>query len=81
MAIPAIQNARHASFVWGKTPAEAALNAAVLEEVAMQALQAQAIHPGRPSISDSLRDKHFRGKPGLRANYGRNRQPVLCSRA
>lgn len=70
LAIPAVLLAGHAPFVWGKTPAEAARNAVVLEEVATLALQTQAIHAACAPISDCLRDKHFLRKHGGKAYYG-----------
>lgn len=72
-AMPAVLLAGHAPFVWGATPAEAAHNAVVLEEVAALAFQTLAIHSACGPIPDCLRDKHFLRKHGAAAYYGQTR--------
>lgn len=72
-AMPAVLLAGHAPFVWGATPAEAAHNAVVLEEVAALAFQTLAIHSACGPIPDCLRDKHFLRKHGAAAYYGQPR--------
>jgi L-ribulose-5-phosphate 4-epimerase len=63
----------HAPFTWGRTPAEAARMAVILEEVAALAGQTLSVNPGAPPISQALLDKHFLRKHGAAAYYG---QPV-----
>ncbi len=70
MAKPGVLVAGHAPFCWGRTPAEAAHNAVVLEEIACLAYHALTINPEAGAISDALRDKHFQRKHGPKAYYG-----------
>ena len=63
----------HAPFTWGRTPAEAARMAVILEEVAALAGQTLAKNPDALPISQALLDKHFLRKHGAAAYYG---QPV-----
>lgn len=70
MAKPGVLVAGHAPFCWGRTPAEAAHNAVILEEIACLAYHALTINPEAGAISDALRDKHFLRKHGPKAYYG-----------
>jgi len=70
MVKPGVLVAGHAPFCWGRTPAEAAHNAVVLEEIACLAYHALTINPEASAISDALRDKHFLRKHGPKAYYG-----------
>ena len=70
MSKPGVLVAGHAPFAWGRTPAEAAHNAVVLEEIACLAYYALAINPAAAPLSDSLRDKHFLRKHGPKKYYG-----------
>jgi L-ribulose-5-phosphate 4-epimerase len=70
MSKPGVLVAGHAPFSWGRTPAEAAHNAVVLEEIACLAYHALAINPAATPLSDSLRDKHFLRKHGPKKYYG-----------
>jgi L-ribulose-5-phosphate 4-epimerase len=70
MARPGVLVTGHAPFCWGRTPAEAAHNAVVLEEIACLAYHALTINPSALTISDALRDKHFLRKHGPTASYG-----------
>ena len=70
MSKPGVLVAGHAPFAWGRTPAEAAHNAVVLEEIACLAYHALAINPEATPLSDSLRDKHFLRKHGPKKYYG-----------
>jgi len=70
LAKPGVLVAGHAPFCWGRTPAEAAHNAVVLEEIACLAYHALTINPQASEISDALRDKHFLRKHGPKAYYG-----------
>jgi len=70
LAIPAVLVAGHAPFAWGKSVAEAAHNAVLVEEVARMALETVTINPVAEPISDHMRDKHFLRKHGPKATYG-----------
>ena len=59
-------------FCWGKSPADAAHNAVVLEELAVLALQTLTINPAATPITDALRDKHHFRKHGPNATYGQS---------
>ncbi len=67
---PAALVASHAPFVWGASPADAAHNAVILEEVAILAMQTLALQSPCLPIQDCLRDKHFYRKHGKHASYG-----------
>lgn len=67
---PAVLVAGHAPFCWGKTPADAAHIAVVLEEIAAIALNTLAIDPQAEPLPLRLHDKHFYRKHGPRAYYG-----------
>jgi L-ribulose-5-phosphate 4-epimerase len=73
LEMPAVLVAGHAPFAWGRTPAEAAYNAVVLEEVAALALQTVQIRAAAEPISSDLLDKHFYRKHGSGAYYGQGR--------
>jgi L-ribulose-5-phosphate 4-epimerase len=70
MSKPGVLVSGHAPFSWGRTPAGAAHNAVVLEEIACLAYHALAINPAATPLSDSLRDKHFLRKHGPKKYYG-----------
>lgn len=68
--VPAVLVSGHAPFCWGKTPAEAAHTAVVVEEIAAMALQTLVANPKARPISRHLHDKHFLRKHGGTAYYG-----------
>ena len=70
MSKPGVLVAGHAPFSWGRTPAEAAHHAVILEEIASLAYHALVINPAAVPLSESLRDKHFLRKHGPRKYYG-----------
>jgi L-ribulose-5-phosphate 4-epimerase len=70
---PAVLVAGHAPFCWGKTPAEAAHVAVIVEEIAAMAFQTLAANPKARAISQHLHDKHFLRKHGSGAYYGQNK--------
>jgi L-ribulose-5-phosphate 4-epimerase len=70
---PAVLVASHAPFCWGKTPAEAAHVAVIVEEIAAMALQTLAANPQARAISQHLHDKHFLRKHGRGAYYGQGK--------
>jgi len=67
---PAVLVHGHAPFCWGRSPAEAATIAVILEEVAAMAWHTVALDPAAAPISPVLRDKHFLRKHGPGAYYG-----------
>jgi L-ribulose-5-phosphate 4-epimerase len=70
LGCPAVLVAGHAPFCWGKSPAEAAHNAVIVEELAAMAWQTLTINPAAQPISEALRDKHHFRKHGPTATYG-----------
>jgi L-ribulose-5-phosphate 4-epimerase len=60
----------HAPFTWGKTPAKAVYNSAVLEQVAQMALLTEQINVNAPRLKDALIRKHFERKHGPDSYYG-----------
>lgn len=73
LSIPAVLVAGHAPFCWGRTAAEAAHFAWMLEEVAHMAYFTLAINPAAAELSVALRDKHFLRKHGASAYYGQKK--------
>ena len=70
MAIPGVLVAGHAPFAWGRSAAEAAHNAVVLEELAEMATRTLAINPQARPVSPKMLDKHYFRKHGAGATYG-----------
>lgn len=70
LSTPAVLVAHHAPFTWGRTAAEAAHVAVVLEEIAHLALDTLAINPQAIPVCRTLHDKHFFRKHGTGAYYG-----------
>ena len=71
-AIPAVLVAGHAPFCWGKTPAEAAHNAVILEYVAKMAYRTFTINANSQPLGRELHDKHYLRKHGAKAYYGQS---------
>ena len=71
--VPGVLVAGHAPFCWGETPATAAHNAVVLEEIAAMALQTLIANPKARPISKPLHEKHFFRKHGAKAYYGQKK--------
>jgi L-ribulose-5-phosphate 4-epimerase len=67
---PGVLVASHGPFTWGRTPAKAAENAAVLENLAHMAVETLTIKPGAKPMQQVLMDKHFFRKHGANAYYG-----------
>ncbi len=67
---PGVLVAGHAPFCWGATPAEAAHNAVLVEEIAAMALQTLAANHNARPIEKALHEKHFFRKHGNAAYYG-----------
>ena len=73
LAIPAVLVAGHAPFCWGKTPAAAAHNAAVLETVARMAYYTATLQQNCTGVSQALLDRHYFRKHGANATYGQEK--------
>jgi len=73
LLMPGVLVAGHAPFTWGRTVAEAAHHAVVLEEIAHTALQTLTVNPGAAPITQALLDKHFFRKHGRNAYYGQGK--------
>jgi len=72
LAFPGVLVRSHGPFTWGPTPAKAAMNAVLLEEIARIAAQAVALNPSLQAIRPSLHDRHFLRKHGPKATYGQS---------
>jgi L-ribulose-5-phosphate 4-epimerase len=72
LAMPAVLVAGHAPFTWGKTPAEAAYHAVILETVARMAIYTTQLRPDGACVSQALLDRHYLRKHGADATYGQN---------
>lgn len=70
LACPSCLVAGHAPFCWGKTVADAAHAAVLVEEIAAMAWMTVTINPAVRPISEPLRDKHHFRKHGPKAYYG-----------
>ncbi|SBV92404.1 L-ribulose-5-phosphate 4-epimerase [uncultured Eubacteriales bacterium] len=69
--VPAVLVHSHGPFSWGKSPAEAVHNAAVLEEVAMMAWHSLDFAGNTlPVMQRELLDKHYLRKHGANSYYG-----------
>jgi L-ribulose-5-phosphate 4-epimerase len=74
LAIPAVLVAGHAPFCWGKTPHDAAHNAAVLETVARMAYYTATLRESCTGVSQALLDRHYFRKHGANATYGQEKE-------
>ena len=72
-AVPGVLVRGHAPFAWGKTPADAAHNAVLLEAVARMAYYTITINTACNGISQALLDQHYQRKHGDKATYGQGR--------
>jgi L-ribulose-5-phosphate 4-epimerase len=72
LGCPAILVAGHAGFFWGKTAAEAAYHAVVVEQIAAMATETIAVNPAAVPISAAMRDRHHYRKHGPTATYGQS---------
>lgn len=70
LCTPGVLVAGHAPFCWGKSPAEAAHSAILIEEIAAMALQTMTANPKARPISRVLHEKHFFRKHGSSSYYG-----------
>jgi L-ribulose-5-phosphate 4-epimerase len=74
LGCPAALVAGHGPFCWGASAAEAAHNAAIVEELAAMASLTLAINPEAKPIPGELRDKHYFRKHGATATYGQKKR-------
>jgi L-ribulose-5-phosphate 4-epimerase len=70
LARPAVLVAGHGPFCWGKTPAQAAHNAVIVEYVARMAFYTRVMRPDSAGVSQALLDRHYLRKHGANASYG-----------
>jgi L-ribulose-5-phosphate 4-epimerase len=70
MAFPGVLVTGHAPFTWGKSPAEAAMHAAILEEIATMAYYATTLNAACQELPSAVMDKHHLRKHGPKAYYG-----------
>ncbi len=70
MQHPAVLVASHGPFTWGRSVADAAHNAVVLEFVARLASETLRLNPKTKPMPAALLDKHFLRKHGPKAYYG-----------
>lgn len=68
--MPGVLVRSHGPFCWGPTPARAAMNAVIMEEIARIALLTLQLDPREGSISRAMLDAHFLRKHGPKATYG-----------
>lgn len=62
----------HAPFTWGKTPAKAVYNSAVLETIAQMAYLTETINANASRLKDALIKKHYERKHGPESYYGQS---------
>jgi L-ribulose-5-phosphate 4-epimerase len=60
----------HGPFTWGKSPAKAVYNSAILEELSKMAYFTESIFPDVQRMKNSLIRKHFERKHGPGSYYG-----------
>ena len=69
---PGVLVRNHGPFAWGKSPAKAAQNAALLEEIAAIAYHTVVLNADAAAIPKALHDRHFLRKHGANATYGQS---------
>ena len=72
MHTPAVLVKHNGPFTWGKSAAEAVMNAQILEEVARMASITVALNP-KVEMNTDLIDKHYERKHGANAYYGQKK--------
>jgi L-ribulose-5-phosphate 4-epimerase len=70
LATPAVLVAGHAPFCWGRTAADAAHTAVVLESVARMAFYTASLNAECAGVSQHLLDRHYFRKHGAKKTYG-----------
>lgn len=74
LEVPAVLVAGHGPFAWGKSAADAARNALVLEKTAKMALGSLILDPRKDRLPDYILNKHYMRKHGPNAYYGQKKQ-------
>jgi len=74
LEVPAVLVAGHGPFAWGKSAADAARNALVLEKTAKMALGSLILDPRKDRLPDYILNKHYMRKHGPDAYYGQKKQ-------
>jgi L-ribulose-5-phosphate 4-epimerase len=69
-AVPGVLVHGHAPFTWGKTPADAAHNAVILEYIARLAFRTELVNDKAVPVSKALLQRHYERKHGAKATYG-----------
>ncbi len=72
LAMPAVLQAGHAPFTFGKSPMDSVKNSIALEICARMALDTLALNPALASLPQHLLDKHYLRKHGPGAYYGQS---------
>jgi len=70
MAFPGVLVVGHAPFTWGKNAGEAAMHAAILEEIATMAYYSVTLNAAAGDLPKTVMDKHHLRKHGPDAYYG-----------
>ena len=71
LAVPGVLVGGHGPFTWGRSAAEAATNAAYLEQIARIAFLTRLLaRDDAAAVSQELMDKHYSRKHGSNAYYG-----------
>lgn len=73
LQMPAVLQAYHAPFTWGKSPLAAVDNAIALEMCAQMAFLSTSLEPALEPLPRHLLDKHFLRKHGPSAYYGQKK--------
>lgn len=68
--MPAVLQAHHAPFTWGKSAMDSLKNSIALEMCAQMALGSMTLHPGLGKIPQHILEKHHLRKHGPGAYYG-----------
>jgi L-ribulose-5-phosphate 4-epimerase len=68
--MPAVLVAGHAPFCWGRTPADAAHHAVILEAVARMAYYTATLNASCSGVAQHLLDRHYFRKHGSGKTYG-----------
>jgi L-ribulose-5-phosphate 4-epimerase len=73
MEMPAILQAFHAPFTWGKNAMDSVKNSVALEVCAQMALGTLQLNPEVPPLPDHILNKHYLRKHGPGAYYGQKK--------
>lgn len=74
LARPMVLVSGHGPFTWGRSAAEAASNAVILEEMARIASLTYALAPAAPALEEHILTYHYERKHGPGAWYGQKDQ-------